>query len=424
MVTRFLSVVLAVTVGAVAASGAVSSERPTSERGVAGPSPVARASLGAADPKADAAKVYYSDANSFDPSTPFFEYDVASDSWAEMAPLVTTNTTQLASDENGVVYSLPEDGKIYAYDRPSNTWIFVMDGPPPAVGRNAVSMFEANGGEFYWAKDATTTLYYTVGGVWNSISTPRTLSSGAATDRDTGLIYVRTYSELGFSAFDPTGPSFPQICDYGSGVAENSRVGAYFDGEFYTREQSGTYQAIDIATCDVRDTGTAPNSSHSATGEDTEGNIYSNGWTDDTVFELYDAVTNDLNGLAPAPDIPDNSHSTLVAATPAGCALNVLLPQTRLAAGELASFIIDLDHRRPKTVTVRVNVWVENLEGVKVLRGKARTFTFRYRDHMRLHGSLELPTLLPLGRYRLHVEVGQMRQGTATAQGTFEIVER
>src|SRR5262245_26843916 len=169
MVPRCLSVAAAVMVGAVAASGAVSSERPTSETRIAGPSPAARASFGPADPKADASKVYYSDCNSFDPNTPFFEYDVASDSWAEMAPLVTTNTTQLASDENGVVYSLPEDGKIYAYDRSSNTWIFLMNGPPAAVGRNAISMFEANGGEFYWGKDGGTTLYYTVGGVWNDI---------------------------------------------------------------------------------------------------------------------------------------------------------------------------------------------------------------------------------------------------------------
>jgi hypothetical protein len=155
-----------------------------------------------------------------------------------------------------------------------------------------------------------------------------------------------------------------------------------------------------------------------------EGNIYSNGWNDDTVFELYDAVTNDLTGLAPAPDILDNAHSTLVAATPAGCALNVSLAQTRLVAGDLVSFTIDLEHRRPKTVTVPVNVWVENAGGVDVLRVKARTLTFRYRDHQRLRGSLGLPTLLPPGRYRLHVEVGQMRQGTATAQGSFEIVER
>ena len=135
-------------------------------------------------------------------------------------------------------------------------------------------------------------------------------------------------------------------------------------------------------------------------------------------------MTNDLTGLAPAPDILDNAHSTLVAATPAGCALNVSLAQTRLVAGDLVSFTIDLEHRRPKTVTVPVNVWVENAGGVDVLRVKARTLTFRYRDHQRLRGSLGLPTLLPPGRYRLHVEVGQMRQGTATAQGSFEIVER
>jgi hypothetical protein len=174
-------------------------------------------------------------------------------------------------------------------------------------------MFEAHIGEFYWGKDFTTTLYYTVGAVWNAIETPRALSAGSAVDRGTGRIYIRTVTELGFFAFEPASTTFPQICDLVGDVSENSRVGAFFDGEFFSRDFAGTYQAIDVSTCAVRDTGVAPTSVHSATGEDEVGNIYSNGWEDETIFEAFNVPTNTLTRLADAPAIPENAHSTLVA---------------------------------------------------------------------------------------------------------------
>lgn len=258
-------------------------------------------------------KVYYSDSNSFGPTTPFYEYDVATDTWTPRAPLPAANTTQLASDEMGNVYALPEDGKVYRYDPGTDSWVYVMDGPPASVGRNNVSAFEAHNGEFYWGRDFTTTLYYTVGGVWNVIETARSISAGAAIDRSTGRIYIRTVGELGFFVFDPASATFPQICNFGLGVLENSRVGAFYNGEFFSRHELGTYQAIDVSTCSVTDTGAAPTSSHSSAGEDEVGNIYSNGWNDDIVFEVFNVPTNTLTRLMDAPDIPDNAHSTLVA---------------------------------------------------------------------------------------------------------------
>ena len=214
-------------------------------------------------------KVYYTDSNNFGPNAPFYEYDVATDTWTTKASLPDANTTQLASDEFGAVYSLPEDGNVYRYDPGSNFWANVMPGPPGSGTRNPIRMFEAHAGEFYWGDYSTSTLHYTSGGAWNSIVTPRTLSPGAAVDRSTGYIYIRTASELGFFAFDPATLTLPQICDFGSGVFEEGRVGAFLNGNFYSRHQSGTYQAIDVATCGVVDTGVALTSNLSASGETT-----------------------------------------------------------------------------------------------------------------------------------------------------------
>ncbi|MEW6745778.1 MAG: hypothetical protein AB1486_23765 [Planctomycetota bacterium] len=264
-------------------------------------------------PTAAGPKVYYTDCNSFGPTTPFYEYDIGTDTWSTKASIRFANTTQLAADESGNVYSLPEDGNIYQYDPVADAWNFVMAGPAASVGRNAISMFEADGGEFYWGKDGSSTLYYTSGGLWNSIGTPRTVSCAADVDRSSGWIYIRTYSDLGFFAFDPGSVSFPVVCDQGSGtVGENARAGVLYNNEFFTRTMTGTYMATDVTGCSIRDTGVAPTSTHSSSAGDGNGNIYSNGWFDDTVFEVYNAISNTLTPLAPAPDIPDNAHSTLV----------------------------------------------------------------------------------------------------------------
>ena len=200
----------AVVAGLVFAATPLAVSQVTSSLGGGQPGTSTSFTTGGAAPTAAGAKVYYSDSNSYGPTTPFFEYDVASDVWTPRADIPHPNTTQLAADETGTVYALPEDGNVYRYDPGGDAWVLVMVGPAAAVGRNNISFFEANGGEFYWGRDATTTLYYTSGGTWNSIGTPRTISSGADVDRATGILYIRTYSQLGFFAFDPASLTFPK----------------------------------------------------------------------------------------------------------------------------------------------------------------------------------------------------------------------
>ena len=266
----------------------------------------------------EATKVYLTDSNSGFPIA-FWEYDVASDTWSRKANLPASNHTQLASD-GAHAYVLTTDGKILRYDPGTDTWVYVMDGPAASVGNNSISMFETLNGEFYWAKDSTSTLHYTADGAWASAVSPRPLSAGSAIDRSTGTIYIRTYFQLGFTGFDTSNATFPVICDDATNVLENSRVGAFFDGWFYSRTQNGTYARFDVTSCVKEDTGVSPSSGHSATAEDPAGHIYSNGYSGTFhIFEVYDAVTNTIVRLEDAPALEGSGeHSTLVATGFAG----------------------------------------------------------------------------------------------------------
>jgi hypothetical protein len=259
-----------------------------------------------------AGTVYYTDSNSSTSPTSFYAYDVAADSWTTKASLPSSNSTQLTTDEIGRVYALIDDGNIYRYDPVADAWNFVQAGPPPSSGYSPIKFFETSKGEFYWGHDFTTDLWYTVGGVWNVITTPVTISCASDVDRATGLIYVREVGALGFFSFDPSTATFPQYCNVGGGtVTENGRCGVYYGGSFYSRQYAGSYHAIDVATCGDTDTGVGPTSTHSSSAGDGAGNIYSNGWLDPDIFEVYNAPANSITRLADAPVIPGNAHSTL-----------------------------------------------------------------------------------------------------------------
>jgi len=263
-------------------------------------------------------KVYYTDSNSGSNPTPFYEYDVATDTWTQKADIRSKNWTQLCADAQGEVYCLPDNGNIYHYDTSLDKWLFVQAGPSAAIGAGPIGMFETNQGEFYWAHDFTSTLYYTVGGAWTSISTPNTCACRAAVDRNTGYIYIGIAGDMGYFVFDPATGTFPISCVDGRSMFENARSGEFYNGEWITRNQTTNYIARDNG-CNLRNLGGGPTSQHSSSALDSSlGLIYSNGWNDDYLFEVYDIAANTITALAPAPDIPGNAHSTLVYVEPGG----------------------------------------------------------------------------------------------------------
>lgn len=256
-------------------------------------------------------QVYRTESNSSAPPE-LQAYDIGTDSWSTLANLPASNTTQLATSDTDL-FTLTEDGNIYVYNVAGDSWDFLMAGPAAAVGHHAISMFETHNNEFYWADDGTSTLHYTVGGVWTSAATPFSPSSAADFDRINGVLYIRTYSQLGHFSFDPGTGTFANGCPDATGVGENSRAGSFYAGAFYTRTYSGNLIATDVSTCSQVDTGVALTTEHSSSAADDNGNIYLNGYSaTENTFEVLNVNSGILTALADSPDLSvSGGHPTL-----------------------------------------------------------------------------------------------------------------
>lgn len=364
-----------------------------------------------AGPLSGTGTIYLSDSNSYESATPFYAYDVERDEWASRASLPSSNTTQLASDSDGTVYCLPEDGVIYSYDDDSDTWRRAHDGPSASVGRNNISLFEVHDGTYVWGRDGTSELHYDTGEGWQLAQSPQALSSAASTDRETGLVYIRIYGTLGFMAFDPRTGEFPTTCDIGGSVGENGRFGAFANGQFFTREWAGTIQAIDGANCGRRDTGASSAGEHSSSAEDGQGRIYMNGFSNTgTVFEAFDVERNETTRLANCPDIPGNSHSTLVASVsstpPGGLALFLSnLPETA-DRGSTVSFQADVINTGDETAffdAATLHVSGPASTDISVYQGA--TVPVPSQGSRGANISIFVPRVAPTGEYDLELEI-------------------
>jgi len=259
--------------------------------------------------------VYRLDTNSLSSPPALHEYDATTNTWAVRAAVPAGNATQLTSDGT-TLYSLNGDGNIYSYNRGADSWSFVQAGPAASVGSGVISMFETHNGEFYWGDDGSNTLHYTSAGAWNSIATPRTISSGSGIDRSTGEIYIRTFFELGGSVFDTGSNSFTTIFDNATVVGENSRVGEFYNGSFYSRSSTGNLIAVNPTTAVGTDTGVPLITSHASTAVTPNGLIYLNGYGGtQTLFEVFDINTSIRTTLASSPLYGGNAHPSLAVIT-------------------------------------------------------------------------------------------------------------
>lgn len=262
---------------------------------------------------AQASLIYRTGSNASNAPPAFDVYDSNTNTWTSKAMLPGSNTTQLASDSN-FVYALTEDANIYQYNDVLDLWMFHLAGPGASNGRNAISMFDIDAnGEFYWGNDGTSELYYTNGGIWNTINTPETISSGSDIDMVNNQLLIRTYQQAGFFTYDIASQSFGTVCNSGTSVGENGRIGGYYDGNFYSSQFSGgNMLATNTTTCQEVDTGAALTATHSSMEVSNNGLIYLNGYTNtQNVFEVYDIAANTFTALADAPNCAPGDHCTI-----------------------------------------------------------------------------------------------------------------
>jgi hypothetical protein len=124
---------------------------------------------------------------------------------------------------------------------------------------------------------------------------------------------MRTWFELGGFVYDIASNTFPLVFDNNTFVGENSRVGGFHNGDFYSRTWFGNLIRIDPVSNTAFDTGVPLTTEHASMDISPAGLVYLNGYAGtETTFEVFDINTNTVMTLASAPAYGGNSHPSLV----------------------------------------------------------------------------------------------------------------
>ena len=264
------------------------------------------------DTSAGSGALYYGGSNG---GIGFFGYDVATDTWSTLPSAPAPSFTQLATDGN-LVFSMGNDNAIHAYDPVLSTWSTVQSGPG-ATTSSPIAFFKSTPAGFYYVNDGETTLYFsaTGSGTWTTFTLPVTASSAGTYDPATNRLYVRGYNNMDLIVWDVATNTLVSHFPNATSVGENSRTGSYYAGNFYVRESSGQFMAIDVATGVATTTGVTPVENHTSSTVDLgNGLIYVGPYSPTRVnFEVYDVAAGTINPIAPAPaGASALNHSTIV----------------------------------------------------------------------------------------------------------------
>jgi hypothetical protein len=253
-------------------------------------------------------KVFMTSANG---SGGFYEYDVATNTWATRPDPPTVTFSQLTTDGT-VVFLLGKDNEIYEYDPSSQTWNNVLTGPGPEAS-DPIGFFKWTPSGFYYANDGTSTLMATSGfGFWTTIFLPIDVSCAGSFDPSSGWLFIREWKTFGLLLFDTSSDSVKEYWPNPTDVGENSRTGSFVAPFFYERDFAGPLFTIDVTSGTATNTGTAPSEQHTSSDADpATGDIYFGPYSPTgTAFQVFHTSSNKFTNLAPSP--PVTNHSTIV----------------------------------------------------------------------------------------------------------------
>jgi len=129
--------------------------------------------LAALRPLLNGGLLYKTSLDSYDPG--FQVYDPATNSWTTLTPFETG--CQMAVGSDGTLFAHDYyNADIRAYDPATDTWAPVIAGPPGAAGQYC-NLEVTVAGEFLYTEVNNPTLWYTVGGVWNTVPLPFTANA-------------------------------------------------------------------------------------------------------------------------------------------------------------------------------------------------------------------------------------------------------
>jgi PKD repeat protein len=249
-------------------------------------------------------------------NTTFAVYDPATDSWTTLAPFETG--CQMAVSGAGQLYAYNHTaGSIDLYDPATDTWTPVMAAPSGATGQYCNLEITAEG-EFLYTQGNATTLWYTAGGAWNTLSLPFQSNVMGDYDPTTDQYVVGERTTTNAHMIDVHTWA---ITDFTSpiGNGEWARFGVVMGNRYYFEAGGSNIHSFDLSSpaSPPLDHGVSPGWYNSAAGDRANAVIYSaslNG----TQLNLFDTVTGLLTPLTGY--AASMNHSSLAFVVPQGSA--------------------------------------------------------------------------------------------------------
>ncbi len=228
--------------------------------------------------------------------TTFAVYDPAADAWTPLKPYETG--CQMAVSRLGQLYAYGyTTGSIDRYDAADDTWMPVMPAPPGASGAYC-NLEITNAGEFLYTESSGTTLWYTAGGVWNTLALPFTTNAMGDYDPTAGQYVIGEYGTTNAHMIDLHTWA---ITDFASPVpnGETARFSVVMGGRYYFHADTSNIHSFDLSNPALPplDHGVSPGWYTSAAGDRSSAVIYSAG-LDGTTLNRFDPATNTLAPLA------------------------------------------------------------------------------------------------------------------------------
>lgn len=160
----------------------------------------------------------------------FSVYDPATNVWTTLTPFETG--CQMASGSDGTLFAHDYyNGDIRAYDPATDTWSYVIGGPPGASGYYC-NLEVTVAGEFLYTEANSSTLWYTTGGVWNTMALPFTTNAMGDYEPATDQYVIGQYATTNAHLIDVHTWT---ITDFSSSVGngEYARFGVVMSNRYY-----------------------------------------------------------------------------------------------------------------------------------------------------------------------------------------------
>jgi hypothetical protein len=225
----------------------------------------------------------------------FSVYDPATDAWTQLTPYETGAQMAVSPDKELFAFGYGT-GTIDVYDPATDTWSAVLPAPPGATGQYGNLEITVNG-EFLYTEAGGATLYYTVGGAWNTLPLPFTTNVMGDYEPATNQYVIGQYGTTNAHLIDLDTWA---ITDYTSGVGngEYARFSVVMDNMYFFEAGGSPINYFDLGNpaAPPVDTGTVLGWYSSASADRWNHTIYVAS-LDGTQLWRYDVPTNTATPL-------------------------------------------------------------------------------------------------------------------------------